>query len=89
MEEGRVLFILTGGFTKAEMKEVGPDRVSPIDLINGDQLVDQHTELSLEGNTGAGRAVTISADWFIYIDIIASCRLSNQKLKPNPLNPPP
>ena len=60
------LFITTGTFTKDASKEAIRDGAPPIDLIDGDQLVDKLKELSL-GVTSHRveiEKVALDADWF-------------------------
>jgi restriction system protein len=60
------LFITTGTFTKDAAREAIRDGAPPIDLIDGDQLVDKLKELSLGVDTQAVQAekVTVDAEWF-------------------------
>jgi restriction system protein len=63
----RGLFITTGNFTKAAIEEANRDGVSPIDLIDGDQLADKLKELQLGVKTEMVEKVTIESDWFLSI----------------------
>ncbi|MCX2905890.1 restriction endonuclease [[Curtobacterium] plantarum] len=61
----RGMFITTGNFTKAAIEEANRDGVSPIDLVNGDQLADKLKELRLGVKTELVEKVSIEPDWFI------------------------
>lgn len=60
------LFITTGTFTKDATKEATRDGAPPIDLIDGDQLVDKLKELSLGVKTKQimVEQVTVDSEWF-------------------------
>ena len=60
------LFITTGNFTKGAIEEATRDGASPIDLIDGDLLVDKLKELSLGVETKKIEVeqVTVNSDWF-------------------------
>lgn len=60
------LFITTGAFTKEASKEATRDGAPPIDLIDGDQLVDKLKDLSLGVRTHRIEVekVAIDEEWF-------------------------
>jgi len=58
------LFITTGTFTPAAVKEATRDGAPPIDLVDGDQLADKLKELSLGIRTEMVEKVTVDIDWF-------------------------
>jgi len=60
------LFITTGTFTSPAAKEAIRDGAPPIDLIDGDQLVDKLKELSLGviSQTVHVEKITVDKDWF-------------------------
>ena len=58
------LFITTGSFTRDAVKEASRDGASPIDLVDGDALIDKLKELKLGVTTAMVEAVTIDVDWF-------------------------
>jgi restriction system protein len=60
------LFITTGTFTKDATKEATRDGAPPIDLIDGDQLVDKLKDLSLGVETQliAVEKVQLDPEWF-------------------------
>lgn len=61
----RGLFITTGSFTKFAIEEANRDGASPIDLVDGDQLVSKLKELSLGVKTEMIEEVTVDSEWFI------------------------
>lgn len=61
----RGMFITTGNFTKAAIEEANRDGVSPIDLVDGDQLADKLKELSLGVRTELVEKVSVDPDWFL------------------------
>ena len=61
----RGMFITTGSFTKAAIKEANRDGAAPIDLVDGDQLADKLKELSLGIKTELVEKVTVEPDWFL------------------------
>ncbi len=63
------LFVTTGSFTLDANKEANRDGAPPIDLINGEQLIDKLRELSLGVKTEIVQSekVTINRDWFAQI----------------------
>ncbi len=63
------LFVTTGSFTLDANKEANRDGAPPIDLINGEQLIDKLKELSLGVKTEEIKVekVTINRDWFAQI----------------------
>ena len=61
------LFITTGGFTKEAIKEATRDGAPPLDLIDGEQLIDKLKELKLGVKTEMVEEVTIDKDWFMNI----------------------
>lgn len=58
------LFITTGTFTPAAIKEATRDGAPPIDLVDGEQLADKLKELQLGIKTQMMERVTIDRDWF-------------------------
>ena len=58
------LFITTGTFTPAAVKEATRDGAPPIDLVDGDQLAEKLKEFQLGINTQMIEKVTIDKDWF-------------------------
>ncbi len=63
------LFITTGTFTKDAVKEATRDGAPPIDLVDGDQLIDKLKELALGVTTRpvVKEEVTIDREWFASI----------------------
>jgi restriction system protein len=61
------LLITTGNFTKDAVKEATRDGASPIDLIDGDALVDILKELGLGISTEIVKVekITVDKDWFL------------------------
>jgi len=59
------LFITTGTFTKDAIREATRDGASPIDLMDGEQLVEKLKELSLGVKTEAVERVIIDRDWYL------------------------
>lgn len=58
------LFITTGTFTPAAIKEATRDGAPPIDLVDGDQLAEKLKELQLGVKTEMIEKVTIEKEWF-------------------------
>jgi len=58
------LFITTGTFTPAAIKEATRDGAPPIDLVDGEQLAEKLKELKLGVQTEMIEKVTIDKDWF-------------------------
>jgi len=58
------LFITTGTFTPAAIKEATRDGAPPIDLVDGEQLAEKLKELKLGVQTEMIEKVTINKDWF-------------------------
>ena len=58
------LFITTGTFTSAAVKEATRDGAPPIDLVDGDQLAEKLKEFQLGIKTQMIEKVTIEKDWF-------------------------
>lgn len=58
------LFITTGTFTPAAIKEATRDGAPPIDLVDGDDLAEKLKELSLGVRTELVPKVLVDADWF-------------------------
>ena len=58
------LFITTGTFTPAAVKEATRDGAPPIDLVDSDQLADKLKEFQLGIKTQMIEKVTIEKDWF-------------------------
>lgn len=58
------LFITTGTFTPAAVKEATRDGAPPIDLVDGEQLAEKLKEFQLGLKTELIEKVTIDKDWF-------------------------
>jgi restriction system protein len=58
------LFITTGTFTPAAVKEATRDGAPPIDLVDGDQLAEKLKELNLGVKTEMVEIATVDKDWF-------------------------
>ena len=58
------LFITTGTFTSAAVKEATRDGAPPIDLVDGEQLAEKLKEFKLGLNTEMIERVTIDKEWF-------------------------
>ena len=58
------LFITTGTFTPAALKEATRDGAPPIDLVDGEQLAEKLKELQLGLHTEMIEKVTVDKDWF-------------------------
>jgi restriction system protein len=58
------LFITTGSFTPAAVKEATRDGAPPIDLVDGDELSEKLKELSLGVRTEMVERVSVDAAWF-------------------------
>ena len=58
------LLITTGSFTSGALKEATRDGAPPIDLVNGEQLIDILKSLSLGVKTKTIEAVEIDHEWF-------------------------
>ena len=61
------LFITTGRFTKDAVKEATRDGAPPIDLIDGEQLVQRLKELGLGVKITMIESVEVDLDWFTKI----------------------
>ena len=61
------LFITTGTFTRDAIKEATRDGAPPIDLIDGEQLVQRLKELSLGVKITMIESVEVDTDWFTKI----------------------
>lgn len=61
------LFITTGTFTLAAIKEATRDGAPPIDLVDGEQLVEKLKELKLGVKTEMIEKVTVDKSWFANI----------------------
>jgi restriction system protein len=61
------LFITTGTFTYDAIKEATRDGASPIDLINGEDLVDMLKNLNLGVKIRMVEEIIIDAEWFTSI----------------------
>ncbi|CDH47574.1 restriction endonuclease [Candidatus Contendibacter odensensis] len=59
------LFITTGTFTLAAIKEATRDGAPPIDLVDGDQLAEKLKELQLGVKVEMVEKVTVEKEWFI------------------------
>ncbi|MBU1092734.1 restriction endonuclease [Patescibacteria group bacterium] len=58
------LFITTGTFTSAAVKEATRDGAPPIDLVDGEQLAEKLKEFQLGIKTEMIEKVTIDKEWF-------------------------
>jgi restriction system protein len=58
------LLITTGTFTQKAKKEATRDGATPIDLIDGDDLVERLKELELGIETEMVERVSVDRDWF-------------------------
>ncbi|MER2540144.1 MAG: restriction endonuclease [Azonexus sp.] len=58
------LFVTTGTFTRDAVKEAIRDGAPPIDLVDGDQLVDKLKELGLGITTKVIEEVSVDPDWY-------------------------
>jgi restriction system protein len=58
------LLITTGGFTREARKEAIRDGAPPIDLIDGELLIDKLKELKLGVKTSLVEQVEVTEDWF-------------------------
>ena len=58
------LFITTGSFTPAAVKEATRDGAPPIDLVDGDVLGEKLKELSLGIKTKSVERVCVDEPWF-------------------------
>ncbi len=58
------LFITTGSFTPAALKEATRDGAPPIDLVDGDELAEKLKELGLGVKTELVERVSVDAGWF-------------------------
>jgi restriction system protein len=58
------LFITTGTFTPAAVKEATRDGAPPIDLVDGDQLAEKLKELGLGVKREMVEKVTVDEEWF-------------------------
>lgn len=63
------LFVTTGSFTPDAIKEANRDGAPPIDLINGEQLIEKLKELGLgvEKKEVKVEQITINREWFAQI----------------------
>ena len=63
------LFVTTGSFTPDAAKEANRDGAPPIDLINGEQLIDKLKDLNLGIRTEIVQSerITVNRDWFAQI----------------------
>lgn len=59
------LFITTGTFTPAAIKEATRDGAPPVDLIDGDGLAEKLKELSLGVETTLVEKITVNRNWFL------------------------
>ncbi|MDQ3459585.1 MAG: restriction endonuclease [Deinococcota bacterium] len=58
------LFITTGNFTVSASTEATRDGAPPIDLVDGDQLIDMLKELKLGISTRLVEVVEVDSEWF-------------------------
>ncbi len=61
------LFITTGTFTPAAIKEATRDGAPPIDLVDGEQLANKLKEFELGIKTQMIEKVTVDKEWFLNI----------------------
>jgi len=61
------LFITTGTFTPAAIKEATRDGAPPVDLVDGDNLAEKLKELSLGIKTEMVEKVSLDKEWFLNI----------------------
>jgi len=61
------LFITTGTFTSAAIKEATRDGAPPVDLVDGESLAEKLKELSLGVKTEMVEKVTLDKEWFLNI----------------------
>ena len=61
------LFITTGTFTRDAIKEATRDGAPPIDLIDGEQLVQRLKELGLDVKITMIESVEVDTAWFTKI----------------------
>jgi len=59
------LFITTGTFTPAAIKEATRDGAPPVDLVDGDNLAEKLKELSLGVKTEMVEKVSLDKQWFL------------------------
>jgi len=59
------LFITTGTFTPAAIKEATRDGAPPVDLVDGESLAEKLKELSLGVKTEMVEKVTLDKEWFL------------------------
>lgn len=59
------LFITTGTFTAAAIKEATRDGAPPVDLVDGDSLAEKLKELSLGVETTLVEKITVNKNWFL------------------------
>ena len=59
------LFITTGTFTQAAIKEATRDGAPPVDLIDGDDLAEKLKELNLGVKTEMIEKVNLDKQWFL------------------------
>ena len=61
------LFMTTGTFTRDAVKEATRDGAPPIDLFDGDQIIDKLKELRLGVKVEMVESVSVSSEWFTSI----------------------
>lgn len=61
------LFITTGTFTPAALKEATRDGAPPIDLVDGDELADKLKEFELGLKRELVEKITVDENWFLNI----------------------
>lgn len=59
------LFITTGTFTPAAIREATRDGAPPVDLVDGDSLAEKLKELSLGVETTLVEKITVNKNWFM------------------------
>jgi restriction system protein len=58
------LLITTGSFTRDAQKEATRDGAPPIDLVDGEQVIELLRQLKLGVETKMVESVAINPDWF-------------------------
>jgi len=61
------LLVTTGTFTRDAIKEATRDGAPPIDLIDGEQLVQRLKELGLGVKITMIKSIEVDTDWFTKI----------------------
>jgi restriction system protein len=58
------LFITTGAFTPAAVKEATRDGAPPIDLLDGDEFADKLKELRIGVQAETREVIHVEEEWF-------------------------